>query len=184
LDLLKASQNYFGVANTLLLIVTLYQELDRTQEALALCEETITYIEDNHWAKIPPSGIVYVVYAGLLSESGDYQGAKENLASGKELVEQINSQTLTNLVDSVDAKLVDAAIPAPQMVDPLSAREIEVLQLVARGLSNREIGEQIFLSLDTVKGHNRSIYAKLGVKNRTQAVNRAISLKILPPQRA
>ena len=41
------------------------------------------------------------------------------------------------------------------MVEPLSQRELEVLQLIAQGLSNREIGERLFLALDTVKGHNR-----------------------------
>jgi LuxR family maltose regulon positive regulatory protein len=72
--------------------------------------------------------------------------------------------------------------PSQPLVEPLSQRELEVLQLVAQGLSNREISERLFLALDTVKGHNRRIYAKLGVKNRTQAVNKARSLNILPPQ--
>jgi LuxR family maltose regulon positive regulatory protein len=74
-------------------------------------------------------------------------------------------------------------IPPPQpLVEPLSPRELEVLQLIAKGLSNREISERLFLALDTVKGHNHRIYGKLGVKNRTQAVNKAISLKIIPSQ--
>ncbi len=68
------------------------------------------------------------------------------------------------------------------LVEPLSQRELEVLQLIAQGLSNREISERLFLALDTVKGHNRRIYGKLGVKNRTQAINKARSLNILPPQ--
>jgi LuxR family maltose regulon positive regulatory protein len=68
------------------------------------------------------------------------------------------------------------------LVEPLSERELEVLQLIAQGLSNREISERLFLALDTVKGHNRRIYAKLGVKNRTQAINKARALNILPPQ--
>ena len=70
--------------------------------------------------------------------------------------------------------------PQP-LVEPLSPRELEVLQLIAEGLSNREISERLFLALDTVKGHNRRIYGKLGVKSRTQAVNKARSLNILPP---
>jgi LuxR family maltose regulon positive regulatory protein len=72
--------------------------------------------------------------------------------------------------------------PFQPLVEPLSQRELEVLQLVAQGLSNREISERLFLALDTVKGHNRRIYGKLGVKNRTQAVNKARALNILPPQ--
>lgn len=65
------------------------------------------------------------------------------------------------------------------LVEPLSARELEILRLVAEGLSNRDISEQLFLALDTVKGHNRRIYAKLGVKRRTEAVARARDLGLV-----
>jgi LuxR family maltose regulon positive regulatory protein len=76
----------------------------------------------------------------------------------------------------------DTETVAQPLVEPLSERELEVLQLIAQGLTNREISGRLFLALDTVKGHNRRIFGKLGVKNRAQAVNKAISLKILPPQ--
>jgi LuxR family transcriptional regulator, maltose regulon positive regulatory protein len=66
-----------------------------------------------------------------------------------------------------------------EIFEPLSPRELEVLQLIAQGLSNREIGERLFLALDTVKGHNRNIFSKLGVKNRTEAVSRARELDLL-----
>jgi len=65
------------------------------------------------------------------------------------------------------------------LVEPLSPRELEVLHLVAHGLSNREIGERLFLALDTVKGHNRRIFGKLGVHRRTEAVARARELGLL-----
>lgn len=61
----------------------------------------------------------------------------------------------------------------------LTAREVEVLRLIARGLSNREIGEELFLALDTVKGHNRSLFGKLQVQRRTEAVARARKLGLL-----
>jgi LuxR family maltose regulon positive regulatory protein len=63
--------------------------------------------------------------------------------------------------------------------EPLSEREIEVLQLIAAGCSNREIGEHLFLALDTVKGHNRRIFGKLGVQRRTEAMARARELGLL-----
>lgn len=65
------------------------------------------------------------------------------------------------------------------LIEPLSDRELEVLQLVAEGFSNREIGERLFLALPTVKGHNRNIYSKLNVTRRTEAVARARELGIL-----
>jgi LuxR family maltose regulon positive regulatory protein len=69
--------------------------------------------------------------------------------------------------------------PAQPLLDPLSQRELEVLRLIAQGLSNREIGERLFLALDTVKGHNRKIFGKLEVQRRTEAVARARELGLL-----
>ena len=65
------------------------------------------------------------------------------------------------------------------LIEPLSQRELEVLHLIAQGLSNDEIGKQLFLALDTVKGHNRRIYDKLQVQRRTEAVARARELGLL-----
>ena len=65
------------------------------------------------------------------------------------------------------------------MVEPLSERELEVLRLVAQGLSNREISLRLFLALNTVKGHNQKIFDKLQVQSRTEAVARARELGLL-----
>ena len=64
-------------------------------------------------------------------------------------------------------------------VDPLSGRELEILRLIAQGLSNREISERLFIALPTVKGHNRIIFDKLQVKRRTEAVAKARQLELL-----
>jgi LuxR family maltose regulon positive regulatory protein len=71
------------------------------------------------------------------------------------------------------------ALHGQPLIEPLSPRELEVLQLLAKGLSNREIGERLFLALDTVKGHNYRIYGKLQVQRRTEAVARARELGLL-----
>jgi LuxR family maltose regulon positive regulatory protein len=68
---------------------------------------------------------------------------------------------------------------APSLIEPLSEREIEVLRLIAQGLSNREISERLFLALDTVKGHNRKIFDKLHVQRRTEAIARAREMGLL-----
>ena len=94
-----------------------------------------------------------------------------------------------SLSDYVD-KLLDAfALSEPvlpstirngqsELIEPLSQRELEVLQLICQGLSNQEICQRLFLALDTVKGHNRRIFEKLDVHRRTEAIARARELKL------
>jgi LuxR family maltose regulon positive regulatory protein len=76
---------------------------------------------------------------------------------------------------------VKTQVPNTNLIEPLSGREIEVLQLIADGLTNKEIADRMFLSLNTIKAHNRNIYGKLNVHNRTQAVTRGKALGILDP---
>ncbi|MCA9838199.1 MAG: tetratricopeptide repeat protein [Trueperaceae bacterium] len=63
--------------------------------------------------------------------------------------------------------------------EPLTERELEVLRLLAEGLSNREISKQLFRALDTVKGYNRNIFGKLQVQDRNEAVAKARDLNLL-----
>jgi NarL family two-component system response regulator LiaR len=61
----------------------------------------------------------------------------------------------------------------------ISKREYEVLELMAKGLSNQEIADRLFVSLNTVKTHSQSLFVKLDVKRRTQAVQRAKELLLI-----
>jgi LuxR family transcriptional regulator, maltose regulon positive regulatory protein len=67
----------------------------------------------------------------------------------------------------------------PHLHEPLTQRELEVLHLVAQGLSNREIGARLCLAESTVKGHNLTIFSKLQVQRRTEAIARARELGLL-----
>jgi LuxR family maltose regulon positive regulatory protein len=66
-----------------------------------------------------------------------------------------------------------AGTASDSLLEPLSARELEVLRLIAAGLSNEAIAAHLFISLSTVKGHASNLYGKLGVSNRTQAIAKA-----------
>jgi LuxR family maltose regulon positive regulatory protein len=66
-----------------------------------------------------------------------------------------------------------------RLVEPLSDRELNVLALIAQGLSNKEISQRLYIEVRTVKWHTSNILGKLGVKNRTQAVARARELGIV-----
>ncbi len=71
-------------------------------------------------------------------------------------------------------KMPDPDLPvAHVLVDPLTRRELEVLRLLAAGLSDREIAQELTISLSTAKSHAHNIYRKLDVDSRTQAVAQA-----------
>lgn len=82
-------------------------------------------------------------------------------------------------------------VPVAQMASPvpdaaalhkssLSKRELEVLQLIAQGYSNQEIADRLFVSLNTVKTHSSNLFLKLDVKRRTQAIEKAKRLSLIP----
>jgi DNA-binding NarL/FixJ family response regulator len=81
------------------------------------------------------------------------------------------------LAPSVASRLVDR-MRSPRSAT-LSAREIEILELVAKGLSNKEIGERLYISEATVKTHLLHVFSKLGVSDRTQAVTEAVGRGIV-----
>jgi LuxR family maltose regulon positive regulatory protein len=80
---------------------------------------------------------------------------------------------------AVQTHKTSTGLPASYLIDPLSERELEVLKLIANGLSNPEIARKLFLATSTVKRHVNNIYAKLDVHNRTQAVAKGKELKVL-----
>lgn len=94
-----------------------------------------------------------------------------------EVVVSHQNRNLRGVVASLIADAQgDRAQGAPNqemLIEPLSDREIEVLQLVMQGLSNRQIAEELVLALGTVKAHIHNIFGKLGVRNRTEAAEKA-----------
>jgi LuxR family maltose regulon positive regulatory protein len=70
-------------------------------------------------------------------------------------------------------------VPNEELIEPLSKRELEILQLIGEGCSNQEIADRLVITLHTVKKHSSNIFTKLGVTSRTQAVARARQLGLL-----
>ena len=102
-------------------------------------------------------------------------------ASGDELVRAVRTvyQGESALSPEIASKVVQQAVSgrpagAAGQVEPLTDRELDVLRLAAQGLTNRAIGHQLGISHRTVQGHLQSIYGKLGVNSRTEAVTESL----------
>jgi len=97
---------------------------------------------------------------------------------------------LTRKEERVVIKEVPVPVPAtgePFLSDDqkreslgITPRELEILELIAQGLSNREIAEKLFVSENTVKTHSSRVFDKLGAKRRTQAVQLGKELRLIP----
>ncbi len=116
-------------------------------------------------------------YTGMLLAALDAEKQKGENRPGpapNQILIQPEDQAAKNILIDPEAQ------PAKTVLfEPLSQRELKILQLIAQGLSNRQIGERLFLALDTVKGHNRKIFEKLQVQSRTEAIARARELGLL-----
>ena len=91
------------------------------------------------------------------------------LTEAAELAERIGMPTLLARIDGLGSPVA----PTPPLPDELSPREVDILRLVVRGLSNRQIGEELFISEHTAANHMRSILRKTSCANRTEAATYA-----------
>jgi LuxR family maltose regulon positive regulatory protein len=123
-------------------------------------------------------------YVRLFADEGAPVVALLRLAHARQLTEQtayidkLLAAATTPAIEHGSSPASSSSITQP-LIEPLSNRELEVLSLVAQGLSNREIAEQLFITVGTAKTHTINIYRKLDVNSRTQAVARAQELKLL-----
>jgi DNA-binding CsgD family transcriptional regulator len=105
----------------------------------------------------------------MRARSGDSERASELLSEAAVVAQRIGMPTLLARAQALGAR----AGSGHQPPDELSWREVEILRLVAAGKSNREIGEELYISGHTVANHVRSILRKTGAANRTEAAGYA-----------
>jgi DNA-binding CsgD family transcriptional regulator len=127
-------------------------------------------LEYKHFVHAYPSEIYGGLVALIFSGVGLYLGLK--WARTREVV----------VIREVRVSDNGPFVPDPEAARELglTPREHEILGLIAEGLSNREIGERIFISENTVKTHSSRLFDKLQVKRRVQAVQRGRELRLIP----
>ncbi|MBP6312235.1 MAG: response regulator transcription factor [Flavobacteriales bacterium] len=130
--------------------------------AMAALVGVLKYFEYRFWIRDLSMEVYIGVVATLFTALGIWVGSKLLNREKIVLVEAPNER---------DDKALEAV--------GISARELEVLELMAKGNSNQEIADKLFISLATVKSHSSSLFVKLDVRRRTQAVEKARSLRII-----
>ena len=91
----------------------------------------------------------------------------------------IPAHYLRKLLAALQRDDAGVRLPAERLPEPLSGRELEILQLVAAGKSNRQIATELFVSVGTVKTHLNNLYRKLNARSRTEAVARGRELTLI-----
>jgi LuxR family maltose regulon positive regulatory protein len=105
--------------------------------------------------------------------------SRQSSAIGREYLDSLLGGFHASQIPAESTKFEDRIAKDGDLVEPLSDREIEVLRLLAAGLSYREIAEELYVSINTIKAHAKNIYSKLGVHGRMQAAQRAEELSLL-----
>lgn len=131
--------------------------------ALALVVVLLKYVQYRFWVRDLSVEVYIGMVAALFTAVGVWLGSR--LLAERKVTEVTSAQP------SVDENALRQS--------GISERELEVLHLMANGRSNQEIADQLFISLPTVKSHSSSLFAKLEVKRRTEAVHKARSLRII-----
>jgi LuxR family maltose regulon positive regulatory protein len=171
LEMAQSGERWARVIELLVLQTLIYARIRQQDEAFAALSRALALAE--------PEGYVRTfVDAGPPMAQLLYQAAERGIAP----------DYAGRLIAAFPHPEHGAPLPASvsrserplHVVEPLSKREVEVLQLIAAGLSNKEIARELYLSTGTIKVHAHNIYGKLGVTGRTQAVARARSLSIIP----
>lgn len=156
--------------------------MGQSKTAIELCEQ---YIEEmkSRFDKLPLFiGILYVTMAGFYDSNNDREKAGIFKEEGLALCRSISFDVEASLKVFGNTGLLKKAVEKADVMingETLSARETEILSLLGKGFSNREIAESLFVTINTIQWHISHIYGKLGVRSRTQAILKAKEIEIL-----
>jgi LuxR family maltose regulon positive regulatory protein len=176
------------IAETVKLLECLLKAAEEGGRNGSVIEILILLALAHHAQNDLPAALSSLQRALTLAEPQGY--VRMFLDEGKDMMGLLREASAQKITPDYTDKLLDAfqieqreckdkPDPHQPSIDPLSQRELEVLRLIAQGLSNQEICERLFLALDTVKGHNRRIFNKLQVERRTEAIARARELGLI-----
>jgi LuxR family maltose regulon positive regulatory protein len=177
LDQNKANHNTCHMIHIMPLLALAYKKQDRTEEALTILEEAVVMGEPGGW--IRPFIELGPPMADMLQQLHKQNVAVEYI---ERLLSAFRRDEQVVVPDESDQDISSPVPPSPisqPLLEPLTNRELEILELLAQRLQNKEIAEKLFVSTETVKSHLKNIFGKLNASNRREAVQRAKTLNIL-----
>jgi LuxR family maltose regulon positive regulatory protein len=180
----KAENNTRQLIDILLLQSLNYQKQSQSDKALAALARAITLAEPGGF--IRPFLDLGPEMAGLLVRLSQRGVALEYIARIlAAFPDEMKDERPLQVADGADSPMAASTLaqgPSSSLIEPLTPRELDVLALLAQGLTNKEIAQRLVISHGTVRQHAYNLYQKLQVNNRQQAVKRASDLGILIPE--
>ena len=168
LETAKSGDRISRVIEILIIQALAYQAGDEITQAVTMLEKALTLAE--------PGGFIRTfVDEGPPMANLLYEALKREIAP-KYIQRLLPAFPITEQDEDTST---NPQVDQSGLIEPLSDREVEVLQLIAKGLTNQEISNRLFLSMHTVKTHTRNIYSKLGAHHRAEAVAKARAFGIL-----
>ena len=176
LQLNQDNHNNRQMIEILALLATIYQKQEKKNKAQSVLKRAITMARPGGF--IRPFIELGSPMVELLRQLAKQQ---KNRGFVRQLQVALRHEAVSSAHDASDSQAAHKPhLGAEELLEPLTNRELEVLSLLAQGLSNKEIASKIFLSSETIKKHVYNIYQKLDVHSRIKAIERARELGILP----
>ncbi len=178
----EGTQAYALVAARKPDILLLDLSMPPAQSGLVACERIVRDLPDTKVIILTMFAEPEYLYFTMRKGAKGYllkSATPDELLRAVHMVYEGDSYIHPEMMEPLAAFLADGGKGVEEELEQLSGREMEILVLLAKGFTNREISEQIFLSVKTIEAHRAKIYAKLGFSNRAQLVEFALRHKLL-----
>ncbi len=180
----KGQNNTRQLIDILLLQSLVYQKQSQSDEALATLERAITLAEPGGFIRpFLDLGSEMAELLDRLSQRGVAPAYSARILAA--FPDEMKDESPLQVADGADLSIAASTLeqaPSSSLVEPLTARELDVLALMAQGLTNKEIAQRLVISHGTVRQHAYNLYRKLQVNTRQQAVIKAVDLGIRFPE--
>jgi len=162
-------------------LAEIHRRAGRSAEAFAAARDALTFADAEGLADHPEAAVAHLTLAELLLDEGRPDDAARHFNVAEPLVTRLRHDPRERQAGAVRRRLeaTTGRRIVPELVEQLTGREMSVLRLLPSALTPREIAKELYLSPNTIKTHTRSLYRKLGVNTRHEAIETARKMNLL-----